>query len=150
MRPYYLLPFLLCLDSYAQVARTSLTGSVTDQQGRPVPSARVKAISIATGLKREVETGMQGNYALADLGLGTYLIGIDKEGFATLRLQNVTLEVGHTRPLDVPLGLAARTDQVNGSRARNCRSAVATGRRSPRSFLARWIPARAISGPFVS
>src|ERR1035438_719161 len=64
MRPYYLLPFLLCLDSYAQVARPSLTGSVTDQQGRPVPSARVKAISIATGLKREVETGMQGTYAL--------------------------------------------------------------------------------------
>src|ERR1017187_1730416 len=113
MRPYYLLPFLLCLDSYAQVARTSLTGSVTDQQGRPVPSARVKAISIATGLKREVETGMQGNYALADLGVGTYLIEIDKEGFATLRLQNVTLEVGHTRTLDVTLGLAARTDQVN-------------------------------------
>ena len=117
MRPYYLLPFLLCLDSYAQVARTSLTGSVTDQQGRPVPSARVKAISIATGLKREVETGMQGTYALADLGVGTYLIEIDKEGFATLRLQNVTLEVGHTRTLDVTLGLAARTDQVNVTEA---------------------------------
>src|ERR1039458_5225964 len=117
MRPYYLLPFLLCLDSYAQVARPSLTGSVTDQQGRPVPSARVKAISIATGLKREVETGMQGTYALADLGLGTYLIEIDKEGFATLRLQNVTLEVGHTRTLDVTLGLAARNDQVNVTEA---------------------------------
>src|ERR1035441_3877909 len=117
MRPYYLLPFLLCFGSYAQVARTSLTGSVTDQQGRPIPSARVKAISIATGLKREVETGMQGTYALADLGVGSYLIEIDKEGFATLRLQNVTLEVGHTRTLDVTLGLAERTDQVNVTEA---------------------------------
>jgi hypothetical protein len=106
MRPYFLLPFLVCFGSYAQVARTSLTGSVIDEQGRPVPSARVKAIIIATGLKREVETGMQGIYALADLAVGSYLIEIDKEGFATLRLQNVTLEIGYTRTLDITLSLA--------------------------------------------
>ena len=60
---------------------------------------------------------MQGTYELASLGAGTYLIEIGKEGFANLRVQNVTLEVGQTRTLDVRLTLEERTDQVTVTEA---------------------------------
>ena len=117
MRSYYLFIFLVSLGLRAQVARTSLNGAVTDQQGRPVPSAKVKAISLATGLKREAETGIQGTYTLTDLGAGTYLIEIGKEGFGTLRVQGVTLEVGQIRTLDVTMGVAERNEQVTVTEA---------------------------------
>ena len=119
MRPSYLLVFLLSLSSslHAQVARTALNGTVTDPQGKAVPSAKVRAISLATGLKREVETGIEGTYALADLDVGNYLIEIGKEGFSTVRLQTVKLEVGQTRTLDVTLTLAGRNEQVSVTEA---------------------------------
>ena len=111
--------FLLSLFSSlnAQVARTTLNGAVTDQHGNAVPSAKVRAISLATGLKREVETGIEGTYALADLDVGNCLIEIGKEGFSTVRLQTVKLEVGQTRTLDVTLDLAGRTEQVTVTEA---------------------------------
>src|ERR1022692_1538864 len=119
MRTSYLLVSLLSLSCslHAQVARTALNGTVTDPQGKAVPSAKVRAISLATGLKREVETGIEGTYALADLDVGNYLIEIGKEGFSTVRLQTVKLEVGQTRTLDVTLTLAGRNEQVSVTEA---------------------------------
>jgi hypothetical protein len=119
MRHTYPLVFLLSLSAglHAQVARTTLNGAVTDPQGKAVPSARVRAISLATGLKREVETGIKGTYALADLDIGNYLIEIGKEGFSTVRIQTVKLEVGQTRTLDVILTLAGHNEQVTVTEA---------------------------------
>jgi hypothetical protein len=114
---YLLLPVVVSFDNEAQVARTEVNGTVTDQQGRRIPDAKVKAINTATGLKRETMTNTQGTYLLADLETGNFVIDITKDGFATLSLQNVKLEVGQTRTLDVNLGLSGRTEQVNVTEA---------------------------------
>src|SRR5579871_6257409 len=117
MRSVCLSLLLLSFSIHAQVARSGLNGAVTDEQNRAVPSARVKVVSLATGLKREVETGIQGTYILTDLGAGTYLIEIEKEGFSTVRAQRVKLEVGQTSTLDVKLTLAGRSDELVVSEA---------------------------------
>ena len=46
------LAFLISVSLTAQVARTSLNGTVTDEQGKRIPSAKVKATNVATGLRR--------------------------------------------------------------------------------------------------
>jgi hypothetical protein len=112
-----LLSLLGSVTISAQVARTSLNGTVTDEQGRRIPSATVKATNVATGLRRETETGSQGAFALPDLETGTFTVEIAKESFASLLFRNVKLEVGQPRTLDVVLGIAGRKEQVTVSEA---------------------------------
>src|SRR3974377_1406488 len=111
------LPFLLSASLTAQVARTSLNGTVTDEQGKRIPVAKVTATNSATGLRRETETGSQGAYALPDLETGTFTVEIAKEGFAPRRFSNVKLEVGQPRTLDVVLGVAERKEQIGVTEA---------------------------------
>ena len=96
----------------AQVARTSINGTITDEQGKRIPSAKVKAIDLSTGLERETETSTQGTYSLSSLKAGTFTIEITKPGFAPFRLRKVLQEVGQTRTLDAILQLPVRTEQV--------------------------------------
>ena len=111
------LPFLFSLSLTAQVSRTSLNGTVSDVQGKRIPSVIVKATNVATGLRREAETGSQGAYALPDLETGTFTVEIAREGFAPLRFPNVKLEVGHPRTLDAVLGVAERQEQISVTEA---------------------------------
>src|SRR5271165_5480458 len=112
----YLL-FLFSVSLTAQVSRTSLNGTVTDEQGRRIPSAKVKVTNLETGLRRETETGSQGAYALPVLETGTFTVEIAKEGFAPHRFANLKLEVGQPRTLDVVLGIAARKEQISVTEA---------------------------------
>src|SRR5215470_2776837 len=116
-RLFLLLSLFLCLNLHAQVARTSLAGTVTDEQGKRIPEARVKTVNVATGLKRETETGSQGSYVLPNLEAGSFTVEITKEGFAAFRLRNAKLEVGNPRILDVTLSVAERTEAVNVTEA---------------------------------
>jgi hypothetical protein len=97
----------------AQVARTSLNGTVTDEQGKRIPSAKVHAINTATGFRRETETNALGTYVLPDLATGTFSIEISKDGFAPLRFRSVKLEVGQPRTLDVSLNLAGHREEMS-------------------------------------
>ena len=82
-----LLSLLAWVSISAQVARTSLNGTVTDEQGKRIPSAEVHAVNTATGFSREIETNVLGAYVLPDMETGTFSIEISKGGFASLRFQ---------------------------------------------------------------
>jgi curli biogenesis system outer membrane secretion channel CsgG len=73
----------LCGAVWAQVASSTLAGSVADQQGKRIPQARVRITQTTTGLQREAETTSQGNYELVDLPAGTFSVQISKDGFST-------------------------------------------------------------------
>ncbi len=103
---------LSCVPLAAQVARTSLNGTVTDDQGRRIPAARVSAIHTATAFTRQTETGAQGAYSLPNLEPGVFVIEIEKPGFAPCRLPAVALEVGRARTLDIVLTVAERREQL--------------------------------------
>ena len=116
-RTLYVLPLFVSLGANAQVARSALTGTVTDQQGARIPQARVKATDIATGLQRETATNSQGMYTLTDLGVGTYLVEITKPGFATYRLSSVKQEVGQTNTLNMTLPIEGKSEQIEVTEA---------------------------------
>ena len=112
-----LLPLFWVPKLGAQVARTSLNGTVVDEQGKRIPSARVKVTNSATGLARKTETGAQGAYALPELETGTFTIEVNKEGFAPFRRGSVHLEVGQPRTLDITLAISGRNEQVSVTEA---------------------------------
>jgi hypothetical protein len=103
------LPVVLC----AQVDRSSLTGSVTDQQGNRVPQAEVRAIQAATGLERTTVTSSQGTYVLDSLPIGSYTVVFGKTGFSDLRVERVEQSIGQTRTLDARLGIAQGRQSAN-------------------------------------
>ncbi|WP_180539693.1 TonB-dependent receptor, partial [Nevskia soli] len=91
---------------------SSLTGTVSDQQGRRVPHAQVQATEAATGLKRQTETTSQGNYELADLPAGIFTVEISKDGFSTTHIERVQQFVGQTRTLNSTLFVAGASQQT--------------------------------------
>src|SRR5579862_1537137 len=109
----FLLSFLGLVSVSAQVARTSLNGTVADEQGKRIPSAKVHATNTATGLLRETETNALGAYVLPDMATGTFSIEISKDGFEPLRFRSVKLEVGQPRTLDVTLNIAGQREEMS-------------------------------------
>src|ERR1700733_13375453 len=98
---------------WAQVESSSLTGTVTDQQGKRIPHAKVRATQVDTGLQRETETTSQGNYGLVDLPAGTYSIQISKDGFSIFQAERVKQIVGQTRTLNARLDVAGGLQQAS-------------------------------------
>jgi hypothetical protein len=96
----------------AQVDRTAITGTVTDQQGNRVPQSTVRATETATGFQRETMTTSTGTYELPGLPPGVYSIRFFKAGFAAFTAEGVEQVVGQTRTLNARLDLAQGKDQT--------------------------------------
>ncbi len=96
----------------AQVDRTAITGTVTDQQGNRVPESRVRATESATGFQRETLTTSQGTYQLPGLPPGVYSVQFLKAGFASFTAKNVEQIVGQTKTLNARLELEHGKDQT--------------------------------------
>ncbi|HLH02722.1 MAG TPA: TonB-dependent receptor [Bryobacteraceae bacterium] len=107
-----LLAFSLVLPNFAQPARTSITGTVTDAQGARVPEALVIATDKSTGLERQTKTTSQGIYELADLPVGTFRVEFSKAGFSNLIVEGLRQDVGQTRTLDAALEPAGREEHA--------------------------------------
>ncbi|HUK14915.1 MAG TPA: TonB-dependent receptor [Bryobacteraceae bacterium] len=97
---------------WAQVDRTAITGTVTDQQGNRVPQCRVRATGQATGFQRETLTTSQGSYQLPGLPAGLYSVRFLKDGFSVFTAESVEQVVGQTRTLNARLELAHGREQT--------------------------------------
>ena len=99
----------------AQVDRSAVTGTVSDDAGKLMRDTRVTATEIATGLRRECVTSQSGDYVLPELPVGTYTLTFQHAGFAQLTYTRVLETVGRTRTLNAVLHVAAGTEQVQVS-----------------------------------
>ena len=81
----------------------------------PAPWSRdaaVEAVARTTGLARQTRTDDAGQYRLPGLQHGTYLLTVSKDSFQTVIHDDVRLEVGQVRTLDVTLAVGAITSEV--------------------------------------
>jgi hypothetical protein len=128
--------FLLLISSgnaLAQMERSALSGTVTDQQGNLVPEAKIVATEINTGLQREAASTSKGDYVLVDLPPGIFSVQISKTGFATFRAEQVVQVVGQTRTLNARLEVAGQKQDTTIVEPlvqldKNFQSVAATGR----------------------
>ena len=97
---------------FAQVDRAVLEGTVTDQTGAAVVGAKVKAVAVDTGIAEEQRTNGRGYYRFPGLAVGRYTVSTTNVGFRTRVIEDVRMEVGQTRTLDVKLDVGAVAEKV--------------------------------------
>jgi hypothetical protein len=103
---------LASLPAWAQGNSASVRGRVLDPQGRPVPAAAVTVTSSATGWSRETSSDERGEYVVADIPPGGYVVAITASGFAPQRFESVTLNVGQVLDLEATLSVAGVREDI--------------------------------------
>src|SRR4051794_1744691 len=103
---------VLTLSSASAQVSAGLSGTVTDQTGASVPSARVIAKSVDVGTERMSVTDGAGRYELASLSVGTYEIHVTKQGFSEEVRTGIHLVVGQDATVDFRLRVGDASQQV--------------------------------------
>jgi hypothetical protein len=97
----------------AQPPGGTLTGIVTGHTGAPVPDAPIQAKNRQSGAVARAVTSTDGRYRITPLAAGSYDISISMPccAFEPFAQQNVAIQAGQTRQLDVRLaeGLSLNT-----------------------------------------
>src|SRR6266849_5294177 len=108
--PFALRPLLLAAlcaftsaSAVAQSATATLSGTVEDQNRAVVPGASVTAVNTGTTLERRTTTNGSGDYTIPLLPPGTYIVRVEAQGFAPVRVENVVLNVGDQKALQIQL-----------------------------------------------
>jgi hypothetical protein len=84
-------------------ATASVTGTVTDPSGAPVPAATVTAKNVETGALRNTVTDEAGRYRVLALWVGEYEVRITKSGFQEAVRGGIHLVVGQEASVDLRL-----------------------------------------------
>jgi hypothetical protein len=99
----------------------SLQGLVVDPSGATVANARIKVLSVDTGLVRESISDKAGVYAVPSLPPGQYSVTVDATGMAEGRVDGVVVTVGRDVPLNFAMRVASasQTVEVNAGNTSN-------------------------------
>lgn len=119
-RPVRLISVLfLCLwmglPAAAQTLYGSLVGHVTDPSGAAVPTAKVEARNLATGVLKSTATDERGGFSMSDLTQGSYKITISSPAFAARIFDQTAIAVNTVLRLDVTLSVSQVTESIDVS-----------------------------------
>src|SRR5712692_9782213 len=111
---FVILVLVLCnpLPSPAQTETATLSGRVSDPQGRNVPGAEVEITNVDTGIKTSTTTNDDGLYVVPNLRPGRYRVTIRKDGFKEIVKPDVILHVQDTIALNFGLEVGSVTQSV--------------------------------------
>jgi len=87
----------------AQTAGANLIGRVTDKNGGPLPGATITVTQKETGLTRSTVSESDGNYRLPSVPVGTYTVEVELNGFATVTVEDVRLNVATQREINIDM-----------------------------------------------
>jgi hypothetical protein len=105
--------YLICaLAAFAQGDRGTITGTVTDPTGAVVPNANIQVTNSDTSSEYKIATTSTGNYTLANLPAGSYVLTVDAPGFKKFERPGLVVQVAETIRVDAVLQVGAATDTV--------------------------------------
>jgi len=107
----------MCLLASAAVVlgqsdRGTITGTVADPAGAVVANAPIEAKNAGTGAVFQAASSDTGNYTLAQLPVGRYVVEVSTQGFKTFRRENVTIAAAQTLRLDITMEVGATSESV--------------------------------------
>jgi len=103
------------LPLMAQTFRGGIAGSVQDSTGAAVSNAKIVLSGTDTGFKRETLSTTSGDYSFQDLPLGDYRVEVSSQGFTTKNVEHIAVRPGQVYSLDIKLGVATTSEQINVS-----------------------------------
>jgi hypothetical protein len=116
----FLLSVLFMMPAaFAQSATATLSGTVTDQNGAVVPGTAITLVNSGTTLQRQATTDERGDFTISLLPPAVYILNAQRDGFAPVRIETITLNVGDQKSLTIQLkaGSIAEMVQVNAEAA---------------------------------
>jgi Carboxypeptidase regulatory-like domain/TonB dependent receptor len=87
----------------AQTHFASFTGTISGNDGNPIPDVEVTATNIATQVAYTARTNAQGLYTITALPIGTYKIRAQAQGFQVNETNEITLESGQNARVDISM-----------------------------------------------
>jgi hypothetical protein len=98
---------------FAQVTLSTLRGTVADQSGSFIPGAALSLVDTATNvLARNLISAEDGSFEVPDLKSGTYRLTVTHPGFKTFVADDVRLDAGQIRRIQVKLDLGDVAEEV--------------------------------------
>ena len=98
--------------AWGQATTAQITGTVTDQSGAVLPGVEITVTQTATGAKRTAVSNETGNYVLASLPVGPYMLEAGLPGFKTYVQSGIVLQVNANPTINVALQIGQVSDQV--------------------------------------
>jgi Carboxypeptidase regulatory-like domain/TonB dependent receptor len=97
-------------------AQTTITGSLAgqalDPSGAAIPDAQVFLQSRNTGRQQTTNTDGQGKYVFPRLEPGSYRLHVEKTGFKTAAIEEITLSINQSRVANIQLGVGTASASV--------------------------------------
>jgi outer membrane receptor protein involved in Fe transport len=103
---------LAAAPAKAQSTTATVRGTVSDEQGAPLPGATVTARQTETNVSRTVTTGALGQYFLPNLSAGTYELAAELSHFAPGKRAGLVLRVGQEIDVDFALKVGGLQESV--------------------------------------
>jgi len=102
--------FAFAPAAHAQ-GNSTLSGKATDADGSPLPGVTVTATDKNTGLSRVAVTGADGTFRIA-APVGDYGVTAELQGFATVSVENVHLNVASDRSIEISMRAASVEETI--------------------------------------
>jgi hypothetical protein len=96
----------------AQTAQATLNGQVFDTQHAAVADADVTITNTATATQRKMQTSLDGSFSFGSLPPATYMLHVERKGFAPVDTENVTLHTADNVSLSVTLKVGSASETV--------------------------------------
>src|SRR6266498_1114983 len=105
--------------AFAQQPTGAIEGTITDQSGAVLASAKISITEMATGRVIEVATNSAGFFVARALLPGTYDVKIEHAGFSAGAVEKVIVQTGQVSNVSIGLKIGATTEvvQVEGTSA---------------------------------
>jgi len=98
--------------AWAQATTAQISGAVKDQSGAVLPGVEITVTQTATGGKRSTITNETGNYVLASLPLGPYILEAGLPGFKAYLQTGIVLQVDASPTINIVLQVGQSSEQV--------------------------------------
>jgi hypothetical protein len=104
----------LALPAFPQASSINgqILGTVTDDSGAAIASAKITATNTNTGLIQTAETEGSGLFRFTILPLGSYDLRVEAPGFAPVKQTGITLNAGATVTQDIRLSVKGVSTEV--------------------------------------
>lgn len=126
--------FLFAVPVFAQLAGTTLSGTIIDTSGKAVAGAKMSVKNLANGQAVEAQTNDAGMYSVPQLAPGNYEISVSAEGFST-NVSKVTVAAGPSQTMNLTLAGVLSLQDLGFSASQTQGSAQDQARLDKRSHM---------------